>query len=189
MIIVFTIPLQKRPAYQGMFGAVFGVSSVVGPLLGGVFTTEVTWRWCFYINLPLGAVALVLSAFLLKIPQRPSTKLPLKAKLAQLDFFGTAFIVPGSICLILALQWGGAKYDVRYIYIFLYSSDEEDRSVNGKGSILLTLNYSGITDASLPSSFLPLRSSSASRLFSFSSLRPQPSPLACLCSAASYLEL
>ena len=57
--IVYAVPLHKRPAYQGLFGAVFGVSSVIGPLIGGAFTTNVTWRWCFYINLPFGAVARV----------------------------------------------------------------------------------------------------------------------------------
>lgn len=50
VIIVYAVPLQKRPKYQGVFGAVFGVSSVLGPTMGGAFTTHVTWRWCFYIN-------------------------------------------------------------------------------------------------------------------------------------------
>lgn len=91
---------------------------MVGPLLGGVFTTKVTWRWCFYINLPLGVVALVVTAFLLQIPGRDSTKIPSREKLAQLDFYGTALIVPGSVCLVLALQWGGLKYPVSLIVVF-----------------------------------------------------------------------
>lgn len=56
---------------------------------------------------------MVIILFLLKVPDRETTKLPARAKLAQLDFYGTALIVPGSVCLILALQWGGSTYPVR----------------------------------------------------------------------------
>ncbi|KAK6083123.1 MFS aflatoxin efflux [Seiridium cupressi] len=110
IIIVYAVPLQKRPIYQGMIGAVFGLASVAGPLLGGAFTSKVTWRWCFYINLPFGGVAMVLIWFLLNIPGQETSKLPVKSRLAQLDFYGTALIVPGSICLIFVPQWGGSTY-------------------------------------------------------------------------------
>lgn len=110
IIIVYAVPLHKRPLYQGMFGAVFGLASVIGPLLGGAFTTKVTWRWCFYINLPLGGAAMVFIFFLLKIPDRDTTKIPTKDKLKQLDGLGTFFFIPGCVCLLLALEWGGATY-------------------------------------------------------------------------------
>ncbi|KAH8878729.1 putative MFS multidrug transporter [Thozetella sp. PMI_491] len=110
VVIVYAVPLHKRPMYQGLFGAIFGLSSVIGPLLGGAFTSRVTWRWCFYINLPFGGVAIVFIYFLLNIPERDSTKIPLLQKILQLDLYGTAAILPGSVCLLLALQWGGLEY-------------------------------------------------------------------------------
>ncbi|RLL96869.1 hypothetical protein CFD26_104810 [Aspergillus turcosus] len=109
-IIVFALPLHKRPKYQGFFGAVFGVASVAGPLVGGAFTTNVTWRWCFYVNLPLGGVVMVVILLLLEIPNRPNSQKPLKEKLRQLNGVGILAILPGIVCLCLALQWGGTKY-------------------------------------------------------------------------------
>ncbi|CAH0044660.1 unnamed protein product [Clonostachys solani] len=110
MTIVNTVPLPKRPMYQGLFGAVFGISSILGPLLGGAFTSNVTWRWCFYINLPVGGVAMVVVFFLMKIPDRDSTKIPTKEKLLQLDVYGSALVIAACVCLVLALQWGGVTY-------------------------------------------------------------------------------
>ncbi|TVY50986.1 Efflux pump aflT [Lachnellula cervina] len=110
VIIVFAVPLHKRPLYQGFFGAIFGIASVLGPLVGGAFTTSVTWRWCFYINLPLGGVVIVFVFFLLHIPDRPETKIPLKDKLRQLNALGLLPLIPGVVCLCLALQWGGTTY-------------------------------------------------------------------------------
>lgn len=110
-VIVYAVPLHRRPLFQGLFGAVFGLASVVGPLLGGAFTSKVTWRWCFYINLPFGGVAAIFIFFLLTIPDRSTTHLPNREKLAQMDFLGIFFLLPGVVCLLLALQWGGSKYD------------------------------------------------------------------------------
>ncbi|KAI1776008.1 putative MFS aflatoxin efflux pump [Hypoxylon cercidicola] len=108
--IVYSVPLHRRPLYLGFFGAVFGLASVVGPLVGGAFTSNVTWRWCFYINLPFGGIAMFVIAFLLHVPDRETTKISVKAKLAQLDALGTTFLIPGVVCLLLALQWGGLTY-------------------------------------------------------------------------------
>ncbi|KAF9242437.1 hypothetical protein DTO013E5_7755 [Penicillium roqueforti] len=110
MCIIHAVPLEKRPQIQGLFGALFGIASVVGPLIGGVFTSKVTWRWCFYINLPIGGAAIVFIAFCLQVPKQDTTKVSWTEKKLQLDFFGTTFLVSGVVCLILALQWGGQTY-------------------------------------------------------------------------------
>ncbi|RHZ58908.1 hypothetical protein CDV55_105826 [Aspergillus turcosus] len=108
--IVYAVPLEKRPRIQGLFGAVFGLASIVGPLVGGAFTSRVTWRWCFYINLPFGGLAMVAIAFCLKVPDRNTTKVPWTEKLKQLDVTGMCCLIPGVVCLVLALQWGGQTY-------------------------------------------------------------------------------
>ncbi|KAI1261741.1 putative MFS aflatoxin efflux pump [Xylariaceae sp. FL1019] len=108
--IVSVTPLNRRALYMGLFGVMSGVASIMGPLVGGAFTSNLTWRWCFYINLPIGAVSLVLVAILLRVPARASSKLPLKTKLLQLDIPGTVVFVPGVVSLLLALQWGGVIY-------------------------------------------------------------------------------
>lgn len=107
--------MQKRPLYQGFFGAVFGVASVIGPLIGGAFTTNITWRWCFYINLPLGGAVLVYVFFVLHIPSRPTAD-TLKHKVQQLNVEGMLALLPGVICLCLTLQWGGFTYSVSFEY-------------------------------------------------------------------------
>ncbi len=112
IIIVYIIPLHKRPQYMGVLGTVFGVASAVGPLLGGALTDGPGWRWCFYINLPCGAVVFVLLAVFLHIPpemlKRESTTW--REKVARMDPVGTFFFLPCIICLLLALQWGGVTY-------------------------------------------------------------------------------
>ncbi|KAJ7205769.1 DHA14-like major facilitator [Mycena pura] len=113
VIVANTVPLVKRPLYAAAIGGMYGVASVAGPLMGGTFTDKVSWRWCFYVNLPLGGVTLAIVIFLFKMPrasqikQEPGT---IMQRLALFDPWGTLVFVPAIVSLLLALQWGGSKY-------------------------------------------------------------------------------
>lgn len=112
MVFVDLLPLAKRPKYQGFLGATFGLASVAGPLLGGVFASQLTWRWCFWINLPIGAAAA--AVLLLLLPAKPPPKTQqhgdtFRQKLQGFDPVGTALMLPGLVLLLLGLQWGGAE--------------------------------------------------------------------------------
>jgi len=112
VIVIYALPPEKRPMYQGLIGVIFGASSALGPLIGGAFTGFLTWRWCFYINLPLVILAILVIIFLLEVPYREEMKLPLKDKILQLDLAGTSVLLPGTLFLLLALEWGGSVYPV-----------------------------------------------------------------------------
>ena len=105
-----------------MFGMVFGISSVTGPLIGGAFAGRATWRWCFYMNLPIGALVIAFLFFFLKPPKKEHESVPITKHITRLDPLGTLFFVPSMICLILALQWGGSEYawsNWRIIVLFI----------------------------------------------------------------------
>ncbi|KAG9249098.1 MFS multidrug transporter [Calycina marina] len=111
VIISYSVRLEHRPVYFGIFGGVYAVASVVGPLLGGVFTDKVSWRWCFYINLPIGAVTVLVIFFILEHPkQKDMSSLTWKERVKQSDIPGNALFMLLVVCLLLAVQWGGIKY-------------------------------------------------------------------------------
>ncbi|MFB6834419.1 MDR family MFS transporter [Streptomyces hydrogenans] len=93
---------RERGKYQGLFGAVFGATSVLGPLLGGFFTEQLTWRWVFYINLPIGVVALFVIAAVLHIPVRSTRH--------TIDYLGTFLIASVATCLVLVASLGGTTW-------------------------------------------------------------------------------
>ncbi|KAI2636629.1 major facilitator superfamily domain-containing protein [Xylaria nigripes] len=123
MILTYSLPLRRRPIMFGAIGAIFGIASVAGPLLGGAFTDGSTWRWCFYINLPIGGIALLVILLVLRIPRdNKSDNQSTISRILQLDLPGAGILIPGVIMLLLALQWGGAEYpwsDSRIIGLFV----------------------------------------------------------------------
>ncbi|KAJ9271524.1 hypothetical protein DTO212C5_2316 [Paecilomyces variotii] len=98
--------VRERPMYYGIFGATWAIAGALGPIIGGAFTTSVTWRWCFYLNLPIGGLSFVIILFLLKID---TPKTPLLAGLRALDWIGTLTIVGGTIMFLFGLEFGGVS--------------------------------------------------------------------------------
>jgi MFS family permease len=110
IVIIQTTPLEKRPMFTGLVGAVFGIAGVVGPLLGGAFTEHVSWKWCFYINLPFGGLAVGVLVLVLHLPSKEREQLTRWEQFQRLDPIGTVLFLPSVVCLLLALQWGGTTY-------------------------------------------------------------------------------
>ncbi|KAK6086612.1 major facilitator superfamily transporter [Seiridium cupressi] len=108
-ITAFVVPPHVQPIVIGLMGSVFTIASIAGPLLGGVFTSQVTWRWCFYINLPIGGVTIIGMLLFFRTPAhaKSSQKTPIREILASFDPLGSVLMFSGVLCFFLAVQWGG----------------------------------------------------------------------------------
>ncbi|KAL6230016.1 hypothetical protein BDW75DRAFT_234750 [Aspergillus navahoensis] len=114
LLIAHSVEPRRRPTLVGLLGSMYGLAAIAGPLMGGAFTDNaaLTWRWCFYINLPLGVVPTMVILFLIPaFAASESRQAGIGNQIRQMDVPGSLCLLPGVICLLLALQWGGTKYD------------------------------------------------------------------------------
>lgn len=103
--IADVVPARERGKYMGIMGGVFAVSSVAGPLLGGWLTEGPGWRWAFWMNVPLGILAIIATAVLLRLPKLQRSERP------QVDYLGMTFLAVATSTLVLIGTWGGSMYD------------------------------------------------------------------------------
>ncbi|KUJ13474.1 major facilitator superfamily transporter, partial [Mollisia scopiformis] len=164
-MVAVSTPFKKRPVYSGLFGAMYGLASIVGPILGGSLTYKVSWRWIFYIKIPSGLVVLTIIIFLFNTSKgaRDSiANMGWRWRMARLDIEGSVFITASLSCLILALNWGGTT---------MAWSDPRIIGLTCVFGILFVLfaakQFWRKEDASLPPRLMKQRSSLGALWFSF----------------------
>ncbi|KAI7822953.1 major facilitator superfamily domain-containing protein [Gamsiella multidivaricata] len=109
ILVADIVPLRERGTYQALIALIFSIAAVLGPLLGGAFADNVTWRWAFYINLPVGALAMLLLIFFLHMNRRKNVSLATNLK--SIDYIGIVLMIVSIVMILLGLNWGAdAKY-------------------------------------------------------------------------------
>ncbi|KAF7958065.1 hypothetical protein EAE96_003632 [Botrytis aclada] len=161
LVLNEAVPLHRRPSFMSLLWCMFAIATACGPLLGGVLTEKTTWRWCFYINLPVGGAALFVLLFVVKGESRKNTDTFFQ-KLRRMDPIGTLVFISGIISVLLALQLGGSQHrwgDARNILLFIL------------GGILLvifvTIQLTSGDDATVPTRIIKQRSVAWVAWFSF----------------------
>lgn len=107
VIVSEVVPINKRPMALSLLGIIFAIASVLGPLIGGAFTSNVTWRWAFYLNLPIGGVSLAVFIFTF---HPPKPKVNIKQELLRFDYLGTFLLISGWVVFLLALTFGTSEF-------------------------------------------------------------------------------
>ncbi|GKZ18239.1 hypothetical protein AbraIFM66951_000412 [Aspergillus brasiliensis] len=162
LVPILAAPVQ-RPILMGLLSGSRGLASTFGPLIGGALTERVSWRWNFYINLPIGAVIQIGFLLLVHPPKRPNEAFTSWTEfLKTLDLFGLVALLPSIVCLLLALQWGGLQYawqDARIIVLLVLAG-------------LLAITFISVEiwqgpNAMLPSRVFTQRTVSAAAFFGF----------------------
>ncbi|KAF2157838.1 MFS general substrate transporter [Myriangium duriaei CBS 260.36] len=160
MITVIANP-RLRPAYMGIVGVTFGCASVIGPLLGGVLTDGPGWRWCFWVNLPIGGVAAVIMFLFFSAPHNPRTEMPIKTRLAHTDMIGALLVTGALSSFVMAMHYAGT---------FSFSSPNIIGSLAGFGvmAVAFVINeYLMSTKALIQPHLLRKKSILLNLLFSF----------------------
>lgn len=103
IIIADIFPPEERGKYSGLMGSVLGFSTIIGPMLGGYLTDALSWRWCFFIIIPIGVI--IIGFFIFMFP-----KIQITEARHRVDYGGVVFLCLGVVSLVLALNWGGANY-------------------------------------------------------------------------------
>ncbi|CAF3544920.1 unnamed protein product [Fusarium graminearum] len=111
VIVVQSTPLRQRPMFLGIMGAAEGLATIAAPLLGGALQT-LSWRWCFYVNAPIGSITFLVCMMCLPDTQKPIeiVRLTLREKVVQLDLVSNVLLLPALTSLFLAFSWAGTKY-------------------------------------------------------------------------------